>query len=169
MVGKENTCCFTGHRPEKLPWGYDETDPRCLLLKRKLRDAVEAAYEEGKRHFICGMARGCDFYFAEIVLELRRRYPDITMEAAIPCASQSSGWRTQERLRWQQLVAACDLETLVQEKYTPDCMLRRNRYMVDHSSLVIAVYDGMDGGTRRTLEYALRKGVPFLDIRPYET
>ena len=38
--------------------------------------------------------------------------------------------------------------------------------MVDHSSLVIAVYDGTDGGTRRTLEYAIAKKVPFVDIHP---
>ena len=63
-------------------------------------------------------------------------------------------------------MTACDYETMVQERYSPDCMIRRNRYMVDHSDLVIAVYDGADGGTRRTLEYAIRKKVPFLDIRP---
>ena len=98
MRRREETCCFTGHRPEKLPWGYDESDERCVRLKRRLRDAVESAYEAGKRHFICGMARGCDFYFAEAVLELRRGHPDITLEAAIPCAGQSSRWRAVEQL-----------------------------------------------------------------------
>ena len=166
MGGREITCCFTGHRPEKLPWGFDETDPRCLALKDRLRDAVEAAYDEGMRRFICGMARGCDFYFAEIVLDLRRRKGDVSLEAAIPCAGQSSRWRLAERQRWRALVDQCDLETLVQEEYTPDCMLRRNRYMVDHSAMVIAVYDGQSGGTRRTLEDAIRRQVPFVDIRP---
>ena len=71
MHGRANTCCFTGHRPEKLPWGSDETDPRCAALKQKIRDAVESAYDGGMRHFICGMARGCDFYFAEAVVTLR--------------------------------------------------------------------------------------------------
>lgn len=168
MRGRETTCCFTGHRPEKLPWGENEADPRCAALKRQMRDAVEAAYDEGMRHFICGMARGCDLYFAELVLDLRRRRPDVTLEAAIPCATQSRRWPRMERERWQALVSACDQETLIQERYTPDCMQRRNRYMVDHSALVIAVYDGADGGTRRTLEYALRRKVPFVDIRPEE-
>lgn len=166
MRGRETTCCFSGHRPEKLPWGEDEADPRCMALKARLRDAVEAAYSEGMRHFICGMARGCDFYFAELVLELRQNRPDITLEAAIPCATQSQRWPRPEQERWQSLVSACDQETLIQEQYTPDCMLRRNRYMVDHSALVIAVYDGTSGGTRRTLEYALRQKVPFVDIPP---
>ena len=158
------TCCFTGHRPEKLPWGTDETDPRCAALKRRLYDAVESAYDEGMRHFICGMARGCDFYFAEAVLALRGRVGDVTLEAAVPCPGQADGWPEADQSRWRGLLAACDMETMVQTAYTRGCMLRRNRYMVDHSSLVIAVYDGASGGTRRTLEYALRQGVSFVDL-----
>ena len=163
---RRRSCCFTGHRPEKLPWGTDERDPRCLALKAAIRDAVAAAYDEGFRHFICGMARGCDFYFAEAVLALRAEKPDVTLEAAIPCPTQARAWPAEEQERWQALVDGSDFETMVQEHYSPACMLRRNRYMVDHSSLVIAVYDGADGGTRRTLEYAIAKKVPFVDIHP---
>ena len=47
-------------------------------------------------------------------------------------------------------------------------MLRRNRYMVDHSAMVIAVYDGAAGGTQQTLAYALRQKIPFVDIPPTE-
>ena len=68
---KENSCCFTGHRPMKLPWGMNEADARCLELKAELAARLEAAYELGYRHFICGMATGCDMYFAEAVIALR--------------------------------------------------------------------------------------------------
>lgn len=168
MRGRPYTCCFTGHRPEKLPWGNDESDPRCAALKRKIYDAVETAYNEGMRHFICGMARGCDFYFAEAVLELRRVHADVTLEAAVPFPGQADGWPEADRDRWRSILSRCDLETLVQEQYSRGCMLRRNRYMVDHSALVVAVYDGASGGTRQTLEYALRQKIPFLDIPPAE-
>ena len=117
-MSRELTCCFTGHRPEKLPWGINEGDSRCVLLKKKLYDAVEAAYGEGIRHFICGMARGCDFYFAEAVLALRREYPDITLEAAIPCAGQSASWSLEHRTRWSALVEQCDKKTVLQEYFT---------------------------------------------------
>ena len=39
-------CCFTGHRPSKLPWGEDERDPRCLALKRELKRKLEEANVE---------------------------------------------------------------------------------------------------------------------------
>ena len=47
-------------------------------------------------------------------------------------------------------------------------MMRRNRYMVDHAAMVIAVYDGQTGGTQRTVEYALRRCLPVVLVPPVE-
>ena len=77
-MDRATTCSFTGHRPEKLPWKDNEADPRCAALKERLAEAVEQAYDRGKRHFMCGMARGADFYFCEAVLALRDRCPGAT-------------------------------------------------------------------------------------------
>ena len=67
-MDKEITCCFTGHRPSKLPWGQNENDLRCIAVKQELASRLEGIYETGFRHFMCGMAIGCDMYFAEAVL-----------------------------------------------------------------------------------------------------
>ncbi len=156
-MDREHTCCFTGHRPEKLPWGYDERDPRCLALKARLDRAVEEAWEKGMRHFICGMAQGADFYFCEAALALRARRPGVTVEAAIPCEEQAARWPEADRERYFRLVEQCDYETMVQRHYDRGCMLRRNRYMVDRSAMLIAVYDGTLGGTMYTLQYAMKR------------
>ena len=71
MVIRDISCCFSGHRPNRLPWGSNENDPRCLELKFSLSRQLELLYGRGFRHFICGMAQGCDLYFAEAVLALR--------------------------------------------------------------------------------------------------
>ena len=156
---RETTCCFTGHRPGKLPWGADESDPRCLELKKRTGEALEKAYARGYRHFICGMAQGCDLYFCEAVQALRDSRPGVTVEAAIPCESQADSWPAEERERYRRLVGLCDFETMVQRHYDRGCMLRRNRYMVDRSSLLIAAFDGSKGGTLYTASYALKNGV----------
>ena len=163
---RDTTCCFTGHRPEKLPWGTRESDPRCAGLKRWLDRVVLDAYQEGYRHFLCGMARGSDLYFCEAVLSLRRLYPEVMVEAAVPCRTQADSWPAEERERYCGLLAQCNLTTLVQENYTPSCMIRRNRYMVERSSRMIAVYDGLPGGTRSTLAYALRQGLTLIQASP---
>ncbi|MDE6107097.1 MAG: DUF1273 domain-containing protein [Oscillospiraceae bacterium] len=156
---KEITCCFTGHRPNKLPWGNDESDRRCLELKENIRKAVESAYNKGYRHFICGMAQGCDFYFCEAAQTLRDERPGVTVEAAIPCEEQAARWSEADRERYFRLVGLCDYETMVQHHYDRTCMLRRNRYMVDRSSLLIAAFDGTLGGTMYTVTYAMKKGI----------
>ena len=163
---RESTCCFTGHRPDKLPWRDDEKDPRCVALKERLTAAVEEAYDKGMRHFICGMARGADFYFCEAVLALRERRPGVTVEAALPCEEQAARWKERDRNRYFSLVAQCDYETMVQHHYDKGCMLRRDRYMVDRSAMIIAVYGGVLGGTMYTLAYAMKKGleVNILDV-----
>ena len=78
------TCAFTGHRPQSLPFGFDESDKRCTSLKSVMRDQIVALIEnEGVTHFITGMALGVDMYAAEIVLDLKSKYPHITLESAL--------------------------------------------------------------------------------------
>lgn len=159
-MGEKETCCFTGHRPSKLPWGTREEDPRCVALKGRIAAALEEEYAAGVRHFISGMARGADLYFAEAVLALKERRPDVLLECARPCESQADRWPEEERARYQSILDRCDYETLVQHRYDRFCMMRRNRYMVDRSARLLAVYDGEPkGGTAQTLAYALRKGL----------
>ncbi|MBR5534281.1 MAG: DUF1273 family protein [Ruminiclostridium sp.] len=154
----KTSCAFTGHRPGRLPWGADESDPRCMALKERLAQAVEEAYAAGCRHFLCGMAQGADLYFGEAVLSLRDRRPDVTLEAAIPYAGQADRWAQADRNRRQDILDRCDYETVVQHSYSPGCMARRNRYMVDRANRLIAVYDGNpQGGTFQTLHYAMQK------------
>ncbi len=164
MPTQEITCCFTGHRAAKLPWRDNESDPRCLDLKRRIADAVEAVCFSGVRHFICGMATGCDMYFCEAVIALRAEHPDVTLEAAIPYEGQSERWSAPLRARYMRLLSDCDYQTLVSRTYTSDCMMRRNQYMVDASSVLIAAYDGHPGGTMRTMLYAMRQELEIIEL-----
>lgn len=170
-MDKEKTCCFTGHRPDKLPWREDEGDPRCRRLKAGLARVVEEAYAAGSRHFICGMARGCDLYFAEAVLRLRELHGEAVLECARPCEAQADSWPEPERQRYHAILDRCNYETLVQHHYDRFCMMRRNRYMVDRASRIIAVYNGTPkGGTAQTLLYAMKKGldVHILDLEDFQ-
>ena len=163
MRARQVSCSFTGHRPEKLPWGDNESDVRCIRLKKRLFELVLAAYEQGFRHYLCGMARGCDFWFCEAVLQLRGIRGDVSLEAVIPYPGQAERWSREDRERYQHLLRRCNYETMVQEEYSSCCMQRRNRYLVDHAAMLIAVHDGLPGGTQKTIAYAMKRGIEIMD------
>ena len=161
---REISCSFTGHRPTKLPWGSNEGDIRCIAVKEELAARLEGIYEAGYRHFICGMAIGCDMYFAEAVLKLQKQHPDVTLEAAIPCGTQPDRWTKAQRERYNMLLDQCSKVNVLQIEYSPQCMMRRNEYMVDNSSLLLACFDGRPGGTMSTILYAQRQGLNVITI-----
>ena len=156
------TCCFTGHRPGKLPWGTNEADARCAALKESLLREIQGLYRAGYRHFISGMARGADLYFAEAALALRPGCPGLVVEGAAPFPGQADRWPGAERARWQHIWAECDMQTVVQPFYSRWCMQRRNQYMVDRSAAVLSVFDGTPGGTMHTLNYAMERRLDIL-------
>ena len=158
------TCCFSGHRAAKLPWGYNESDGCCTALKRRIRDVLDSLYDSGARHFICGMALGCDMYFAEAVLALRAERGGVTLEAAVPCLDQDRFWPERAQARYRRLLSMCDTRTVLEHSYSPGCMERRNRYMVDRSSVLVAVYNGGSGGTLNTIRYARSRGLTVLQL-----
>ena len=161
---RERTCCFTGHRAEKLPWGDDERAPGCLRLKAAIRDVLASLYAGGFRHFICGMATGADIYFGEAVAALREEHPDVTLEAAVPFEGQEKRWSVFWRRRYGRLAESCDAVTVLHREYVPGCMMDRNRYMVDASRVLVAAYSGAPGGTRNTILYAIDQGLEIIEL-----
>lgn len=141
-----NVCAFTGHRPQNLTFGFNESDEKCVALKKCVRQLiVELIEQHNVTAFISGMAIGVDMYAAEIVLELKAEYPYITLECAIPCETQAAKWSEPLRDRYYRIAELCDKETMLQTHYTPDCMKKRNRYMVDQCDILLAVWDGATG------------------------
>ncbi|MCD7837995.1 MAG: DUF1273 domain-containing protein [Clostridiales bacterium] len=164
------TCCFTGHRPNHLPWGKDETKFLCVSCKEHLAIEIERAYLAGFRRFLCGMAMGGDLLFAEAVLACGKLHPDLRLEAVIPCLDQTKGWPQAQVQRYQTILEKIpsDRQILIQPERTRSSMLRRDRYMVNQSQRIIALYDGKSkGGTRYTLSYALKQELETVIIDPY--
>lgn len=157
-------CAFTGHRPHKLPWGSDETDPRCQAVRTMIAQRLQEACDLGCREFLCGMAQGCDLIFAEAVLELRAQKPEITLTAVLPCPEQARHWPEADRLRHRALCSRCDSRICISRTYTPDCMQRRNRAMIDRAQVLISVYDGTASGTGSTVRYARSRGLTILPV-----
>ena len=162
----EVTACFTGHRAQKLPWKFNEKDPRCVEMKENAKAEIEKAIQRGYTTFLCGMALGFDMICAEIVLDLKNKYPHIKLFGAIPCKNQYARWPHDQVDRYKNLVRQLDGIHCSHDEYVEGCMIERNEYMLNNSSLVIALYNGLGGGTKSTIEKAKKQGKEVVIIKP---
>lgn len=154
---RKRRCCFTGHRPEKLHMSEAEVS---AALEREIRAAVA----DGFQTFITGMARGVDIWAGEIVLRLRDEGTPIHLIAASPYRGFENAWSPEWRSRYAAVMAAADITRFISPGYDRGCFQRRNEWMVDRSARVIAVFNGEKGGTKNTIDYADRNGVPVVTI-----
>lgn len=149
--------CFTGHRPEKLS--------RCEKdIKTDLEKEIRQAIADGLDVFITGMARGVDIWAAQIVLCLRDEGMDIKLMCACPYDGFERGWSKEWQKLYTDILESADFVKYVCPGYSRSCFQIRNEWMVNHATRVIAVFNGQKSGTKNTIDYAHRGGIPVAYI-----
>lgn len=155
---RKHRCCFTGHRPDKL-----NVSEKTVI--RALEKEIRIAVRDGFNVFITGMAMGSDLWAAEIVIKLRKKEKlPLKLIAASPFEGFEQRWPTAWQKRYHAVMAEADLIRFISPQYHRDCFQIRNIFMCDHSSRVIAVFNGESGGTKNTIDYANRKGIPVRNV-----
>lgn len=159
LADRERTVCFTGHRT--IPTSV------AAAVHANLEAEVRSLLHAGYILFLTGGAVGFDTEVHELLTSLRGEFPFLRSVIVVPCRDQSSVWPEEVRQRYLALVGSADGCICLQDEYTPDCMQRRNRFMVDHSSLCIACHTGrIRSGTGATVRYAESRGVPVRNVCP---
>lgn len=161
------SCCLAGHRPAGFAFGYNEEHPACLKIKQAIYRQITFLADNGVSCFLSGMAQGAELWAAELVLELKCNRPNIILACVLPCDAQANRWHESARARYRTILQQADHTHFTSRHYTDDCTKRRNQFLVDHSSLVLAVYNGNpQTGTAQLLSYAQRQGRPISIINP---
>ena len=119
---------------------------------------------DGLNVFISGMARGVDIWAAQIVLKLRNEGTDVKLICACPYKGFERGWSREWQHQYKEIVESADWVEYVCVNYSRKCFQIRNEWMVNHSARVIAVFCGEKGGTKNTIDYATKVGVPVIRI-----
>ena len=153
---KNIACCFTGHR--KIP------QKKYVQIQEKLRDEIVTAIQNGYNFFYAGGAIGFDTMAAQAVLELKTQYPHIKLILVLPCVNQTDGWEQSDIDEYERIRDLADEVIYTSEEYKKGCMHKRNRYLVDHSSLCICYMTRKSGGTAYTVEYATSNGLKIINI-----
>ena len=143
-INVKHACSFTGHRPERM----NEPEERVIeWLKGQIKKAVEDGYTD----FISGMQRG-----------VKEAGIDVRLLAASAFMGMEREWDVKWQERYDRIMAKADEVVFIGNTPGRVAFYRRNEWMIDHSSRLIAVYTGAPGGTKETISYAEKKGLSIV-------
>lgn len=163
----DSSCAFTGHRPHKFPWRYNEAESRCLALKAALTEQIIRLVDAGITDFYSGGADGVDCWASLIVLELRKRNPALRLHMLLPHEGQADKWSDSAQERYHLILKQADSIEYVSHAYYDGCMLDRNHRLVEAAETLLAVYNGeRRGGTAATVRYARKLDRRIIILNP---
>lgn len=154
---RNKTACFTGHREIR----YQDVN-----LQEDLKVILVDLINQGYLYFGAGGARGFDTLAAETVLELRKQYPQIYLILILPFKNQygyEKGWSNQEIEKYVELKEKAQKVVYIQEKYSSGVYYKRNRHLVDFSSVCICYQYKETGGTAYTTKWAKSRGLKVIN------
>ncbi len=151
--------CFTGHRPSKLD--ISENEAKSVLYKEIIK-----SINNGYRIFISGMACGVDMWAAEIIISLKKEYPHIKLVAAVPFEGFEKKWSSKHKDEFNSILNQANDVEYICPNFSYNCFQMRNKWMVDHSPKVIAVWNGTSGGTKNTIDYAKKCNIKTINVYP---
>lgn len=148
LINKARTCAVTGHRV--LPKNVDVE--RLNLIFNKL---IEGGFDT----FLIGMAIGFDTLCFQTLEKIKKEKKDIKIIACIPCENQFDRFTDLQKKEWERMVLSSDGKVVLSKNYNSRCMQKRNQFMVDNCSVLVAYLRRDYGGTKKTVEYAKNNDV----------
>ena len=110
---------------------------------------------------------GADTWAALAVFALKKENPALKLHCVLRCEGQADQWSASARELYYSILKQADSIVYVSRKYNKECMLKRNRYLVEHSAYLLAVYNGeWRGGTAMTVRYARKLGRKITILNP---
>lgn len=152
----------TGHRTGRLGGHGEATTKRLYDLARASLMPMKREYE-GSLQVLTGMAIGWDQAVAEACVSL-----NIPYHAYIPFYGQENRWPDDTKRKYYELLnTAATVDVVNEGGYAPWKMNRRNEAMVDVCDMVLALWDGGDGGTYNCIQYAKKHNKPVENVYDY--
>ena len=110
------------------------------------------------------MAEDVDRWAAEIMTKTKKENKDLHLISAVPHPGFEKRHSKYETERYENIIKNADYVTTISDNYYRACYQKRNIWMVDRSSLVIAVFNGTASGTKNTVDYARKIGVRVVNV-----
>jgi uncharacterized phage-like protein YoqJ len=152
-IVKEKTCAVTGHR-----YGFNE------INREKLKNIFLDLISLGFDNFLIGMAIGFDTICFQTLENLRKEYK-IKITACVPCIKQYAKFNKEQTEEYFRQIENSDEVIILSREYKDGCMQKRNEFMVDNSTSLVAYLTRYSGGTYKTVKYAIEQNKKVIYIK----
>lgn len=151
---------FTGHRPQKTNNEWDGIGKCSDYIRSEINKELS---KHNDITIISGMALGVDMIAAEIAIS-----KSLPLIAAIPFIGQERMWQKASKDRYNGILgySQCTKHIVCEGGYAAYKMQVRNEWMVNNCDLLIAVFDGTEGGTANCVKYAKKVNKQIVLIDP---
>jgi uncharacterized phage-like protein YoqJ len=151
---------ITGHRPKTLG-GYNIPNPTYNFV---LSETEKFLRQSEATKIVTGMCIGYDQWVAQLAMKLH-----IPFIAAVPFIGQELLWPKENQTLYRKILSQADqVEIVSPGGFASWKMHARNRWIVDHSDVMLAAFDGSKGGTFNCIEYAKEQKKQIKIINPLE-
>lgn len=152
IIEKAKTVSLTGHR-------IVQSDFNVELLKKVINNLIKQKYN----CFLVGMALGFDMLGFKVLEEMRKT-ENIKIVACIPCVDQPLRYTEKQRNEYERMLNSSDETIVLSDNYKKGCMQKRNEFMVDNSSVLVAYVRRERSGAGQTERYAKENNVKVINI-----
>lgn len=158
---KRVSCSFTGHRL------LSAQEKQYIIPS--LKSAILYLISQGVKEFHCGGALGFDTLAATVVFDVTRDRSDIKLILELPYENQTAKWKDTDKRIYEFIKQKANeinihSENPKSKEQAVNCLLKRNRIMIDKAHYCVCYHKHEKGGTAYTINYAKLHDVQIINL-----
>lgn len=156
---------------------FQQNSPAVKYIKQAIQREIELLAEEGLEWVLISGQLGVELWAAEVVLELKEKYPELKLAVITPFLNQQETWSEKNKEWYISVMNKADfLDSISKKPYENPTQFRlKNNFFIQKSDALLLLYDPeKEGSPKFLLETAKRwqelntyeiKLITFLDLQ----
>lgn len=152
------SCCgLIGQNFNLFPYGYEGHEPKCLKIKSLLSQQIKLLYDSGITDFNIACQAAVEIWAAEEIIRMMHNDNTIKLHCMIPNDNLKLFFQEQLANEYNIILKQCTDSITIEAPDTEQYKERANKHLVNHSDILVIIYDSYRGGQSamlHTIEYA---------------
>jgi uncharacterized phage-like protein YoqJ len=144
---------ITGYKQHELGI-FDDKNPGIRFIKKALENRLRSLIDEGLEWVILSGQLGVETWAAEVVLEMKKEFPELKYAVLTPFLEQEKKWNEAKQEKYQMILDQADFHrSLTNKPYeAPWQFVEKNKFFLRNSDGILIVYDEETEGSPKFIK-----------------